>query len=208
MKFTRLRKSEMYEKLFNGMAVATFVGIAFITTTLPMIWEEPQEEKLPNQNFILPDIQVSTPDVSMALRLKTKDDSFGNVCEALSLIETATSVKEPRDFEPFKLVYVGEFFVTMYSATIEQCGSTDGITASGKKVTEDPTCRTVAVDPNVIPLGTKLVIDLEGYESIVWEASDTGGDIKNYWLDLYTDDEQLSKQFNPTYVNVWILEEI
>lgn len=206
MKCSNKRKSEMYEKLFNGMAVATLVGIAFITTTLPMIWEEPQEEKLPNQNFILSGIQVSNPDVSMALRLKTKDDAFGTVCEALSLIETATSVKEPRYFDVPELVYVGEFYITMYAATVEQCGNDLGITASGRKVTDDPKCHTVAVDPSVIPLGSYLII--EGYEGIIFRADDTGSAINGYDIDIFTTSEAESKTFNnQSGVKVWIIKD-
>lgn len=52
-----------------------------------------------------------------------------------------------------------------------------GVTASGMKAAVG----VVAVDPNVIPLGTKLYI--EGYGYAV--AGDTGGTIKNNKIDLY-----------------------
>ena len=42
---------------------------------------------------------------------------------------------------------------------------------------------------------------------MTFQATDTGGDIKNYWIDVYTESESLSKTFNPTYAEVWIIEE-
>lgn len=207
MKFTRLRKSEMYERIFNTLAVLTIGGIGFIAWSLPKVFETSEEIRTDKANISIPQMEVSIPNVKQTIRDKVVDDAIGHVTDAMALIEYTTSVKEPRHIELPKLTYVGNFYITMYAATVEQCGNSLGITASGKKVTEDPTCWTVAVDPKVIPLGTKLKIDLPGYENIVFEAADTGGDIKNYWIDVFTESEPLSKTFNPTYADVWIVEE-
>lgn len=100
--------------------------------------------------------------------------------------------------------YVGEFYCTAYYNSVEQCGSTDGITASGAKVDAGVT---VAVDPKVIPLGTTLYIcgfkneDHNGY----YLAQDTGSAIKNYDVDLYVDDEAYSKSFPNEYVDIYIV---
>jgi 3D (Asp-Asp-Asp) domain-containing protein len=108
--------------------------------------------------------------------------------------------------EAITLEYVGEFYITCYAATLEQCGSTSGITASGRKVTEDPTCHTVAVDPSVIPLGTYLII--EGYPGIVFRADDTGSAINGYDIDIFTTSESESKTFNNVSgAKVWIIKD-
>lgn len=57
----------------------------------------------------------------------------------------------------------------------------DGITYTGTMATEG---RTIAVDPNVIPLGTRVYID--GYGERI--AEDTGGAIKGNKIDIYVDD--------------------
>lgn len=198
----------MYQRIFNTMAILSIVGLIFIGCSIPALAsaEDPQEPALKAKNMA-PKPEVTLPDVSYAFEVKANREKALSVMESFGAIKTAIDSVEPELYIPPKLTYVGNFYITMYAATVEQCGNDLGITASGKKVTEDPTCWTVAVDPKVIPLGTKLVIDLDGYEDVIFEASDTGGDIKNYWIDVYTDSEPLSKSFNPTYADVWILEE-
>lgn len=198
----------MYQRIFNTMAILTVVGLIFIGCSIPALTSEDEaEEPALKAHNLAPNLNPKLPDVSYAFELKANREKALSVIETVNSIQEAIDSVEPELYIPPKLTYVGNFYITMYAATVEQCGNDLGITASGKKVTEDPTCWTVAVDPKVIPLGTKLVIDLDGYEGIVFEASDTGGDIKNYWIDVYTDSEPLSKSFNPTYADVWILEE-
>lgn len=197
----------MYERIFNALSVATVAGLLFIGCSIPALAETEEEVKVNHSPMTMPQMTVAMPDLSKAKQKKAAEDAWTKLSEAKDLVEIATSVKEPRYFDIPELIYVGNFYITMYAATVEQCGNSLGITASGKKVTEDPTCWTVAVDPKVIPLGTYLKIDLPGYENVTFQATDTGGDIKNYWIDVYTESESLSKTFNPTYAEVWIIEE-
>ena len=197
----------MYERIFNALSVATVAGILFIGCSIPALAETEEEVKVNSSPMTMPQMTVAMPDLSKAKQKKATEDAWTKLSEAKALVEIATSVKEPRYFDIPELIYVGNFYITMYAATVEQCGNSLGITASGKKVAEDPTCWTVAVDPKVIPLGTYLKIDLPGYENVTFQATDTGGDIKNYWIDVFTESESLSKTFNPTYAEVWIIEE-
>ncbi|NLI89363.1 MAG: DUF348 domain-containing protein [Epulopiscium sp.] len=74
-----------------------------------------------------------------------------------------------------------------------------GITASGM-----PTfVGMVAVDPRVIPLGTKLYV--EGYG--IAHAGDTGGAIKGNIIDLYMLNRQQTRAHGRRYRNVYILED-
>lgn len=78
--------------------------------------------------------------------------------------------------EPW-LVSLGKFTITAYCPCAACCGKTDGITASGTKAAEG---RTIAVDPNLIPYGTELVINGKTYI-----AEDTGGSVKGHKLDIF-----------------------
>lgn len=84
--------------------------------------------------------------------------------------------KDKRD----KAVYPeGQFTInaSAYTAAADECGKSDGITASGLKVKEK---HTIACPPQ-FPLGTKLKID--GYGTYVCE--DRGGAIKGNHIDIY-----------------------
>ena len=65
-----------------------------------------------------------------------------------------------------------------------------------------PSRGTVAVDPEVIPLGTKLHI--EGYGEAI--AADTGGDIKGNRVDLYMESEDECWEFGRQPVKVVVVE--
>lgn len=145
--------------------------------------------------------EVEAPDVSLAFEIKAnRTIAKAKIDCALALMAKIDAL-EP---EAIKLEYAGEFYLTMYAATVEQCGNSLGITASGRKVTDDPTCHTVAVDPSVIPLGTYLII--EGYPGIVFRADDTGSAINGYDIDIYTESESESKTFNNVSgAKVWII---
>lgn len=197
----------MYDRLFNTLAVLTLTGVTFIVITTPMLFDMEDDPQPLRKYRKCIDIDLSVSDVSAAFEIEANREKALTVIKSVEAIMDQVDSVDPVAVIPPSLVYVGSFYITMYAATMDQCGSTAGITASGKKVTEDPECHTVAVDPKIIPLGTKLMIDLPGYEGVVFEAADTGGDIKNYWIDVYTDDIPLSYQFNPTYADVWIVEE-
>lgn len=73
----------------------------------------------------------------------------------------------------------GEFTVnaSAYTAAADECGKSDGITASGLKVKEK---RTIACPPQ-FPLGTKVRIKDMG----VYVCEDRGGAIKGNHIDIY-----------------------
>lgn len=193
----------MYERIINGMAIATLFGIGFIVTALPMVFDEPEEE-LVKLNYHKPDVDILVPDVSFAFEVEQNREQARIVLDGLESIKATIDTVEPECLPP--LEYVGEFYITMYAATVEQCGNDLGITASGRKVTDDPTCHTVAVDPKVIPLGSYLII--EGYEGIIFRADDTGSAINGYDIDIFTTSESESKTFNnQSGVKVWIIKD-
>ncbi|WP_034723053.1 G5 and 3D domain-containing protein [Neobacillus vireti] len=73
-----------------------------------------------------------------------------------------------------------EFYVTATAYTAF-CNGCSGRTATGLNLRANPNMKVIAVDPRVIPLGTKVYV--EGYGYAV--AADTGGVIKGYKIDLF-----------------------
>jgi 3D (Asp-Asp-Asp) domain-containing protein len=92
-----------------------------------------------------------------------------------------------------------EFEATAYCACPKCCGKwADGITASGTKATVK---RTIAVDSNLIPLGSK--VEIEGLGTYI--AEDTGSAIKGKIIDIYFDTHEEALKFGRQKVNIRIL---
>jgi uncharacterized protein YabE (DUF348 family)/3D (Asp-Asp-Asp) domain-containing protein len=73
-----------------------------------------------------------------------------------------------------------EFYVSATAYTAH-CNGCSGITATGINLRSNPGLKVIAVDPSVIPLGSKVWV--EGYGYAV--AGDTGGAIKGMKIDLF-----------------------
>ena len=138
---------------------------------------------------------------------KINDDNSTVTTETLLSVEsepeTLLQVEEKtEETEAIPLVqeepeYITETFkLTAYCPCMQCCGKTDGITASGTKATEG---RTIAVDPNVIPFGTEVIIN--GHTYI---AEDKGGAIKDNRIDVYFDSHQDALEFGVQYADVLI----
>lgn len=85
------------------------------------------------------------------------------------------------------------FKVTAYCSCSKCCGSyANGITATGTTVTAG---RTIAVDKNVIPLGTTVYID-----GVPYVAEDTG--VSGNWIDLYMGSHEAALQWGVKYCTV------
>ncbi|MEW8985651.1 MAG: ubiquitin-like domain-containing protein, partial [Bacillus sp. (in: firmicutes)] len=73
-----------------------------------------------------------------------------------------------------------EFYVTSTAYTAS-CNGCSGTTATGINLLANPNAKVIAVDPRIIPLGTKVYV--EGYGYAV--AADTGSAIKGYKIDVF-----------------------
>ncbi|GAF66782.1 hypothetical protein BTS2_3686 [Bacillus sp. TS-2] len=88
---------------------------------------------------------------------------------------------------------------TAYTAECEGCS---GITATGIDLLADRNKKVIAVDPSVIPLGTR--VHVEGYGEAI--AGDTGGAIKGNKVDLHVPTKNEAIQFGRQNVKVTILD--
>ncbi|MBQ7950314.1 MAG: DUF348 domain-containing protein [Clostridia bacterium] len=98
---------------------------------------------------------------------------------------------------------------TAYDLSFQSCGKRPGdrgygITASGMRAQRG----VVAVDPRVIPLGTRLYIETADGSYIYGNAvaGDTGGAIKGNKIDLFMNSYSECMQFGRRTVNVYILD--
>jgi len=88
---------------------------------------------------------------------------------------------------------------TAYTADCEGC---TGITATGIDLKNDRNQKVIAVDPNVIPLGSTVKVD--GYGTAI--AGDTGGAIKGNIIDLHMPTTEDAMQWGRQEVKVEVLD--
>lgn len=93
--------------------------------------------------------------------------------------------------------YIGECTVTYYCCEpyAHVCGDGDGLTATGLPVTPG----VVAVDPEVIPLGSTVIIDGQAYL-----AADTGGTVRGNHVDIAVATHQEAEDLGTTTAEVWV----
>ncbi|MBE5821897.1 MAG: hypothetical protein E7311_04855 [Clostridiales bacterium] len=83
-----------------------------------------------------------------------------------------------------------------------------GVTASGYKITPGQNQKVIAVDPKVIPLGTKVYVQgVNGMSDYGYAiAADTGGAIKGNKIDIYVDQHGTTQWWTVGNAKVYIFE--
>lgn len=94
--------------------------------------------------------------------------------------------------------YLGVCKITAYCCEPYEhiCGTGDGLTATGIPVSPG----IVAVDPDVIPLGSTVVIDGQSYL-----AADTGGMVKGLHVDIAVATHVEAEDFGVQVAEVWVI---
>jgi 3D (Asp-Asp-Asp) domain-containing protein len=87
---------------------------------------------------------------------------------------------------------------TAYSAAD---GNGNRRTATGTKARRSSGYSSIAVDPRVIPLGTKVYVEGYGYAI----AEDVGGAIKGNIIDVFFNTSSECRSWGVKYVNVYVL---
>lgn len=100
------------------------------------------------------------------------------------------------DFEVVKTLKVEASAFTAY------CKGCSGKTASGIDLKKNPDIKLIAVDPKIIPLGTKVWV--EGYGIAV--AGDTGGSIKGNRIDVFVKTKKIALNWGRKNVEIKVLK--
>lgn len=102
---------------------------------------------------------------------------------------------------PAKQAPQGKTISVEATAYTAKCTGCSGVTATGINLNANPNAKVIAVDPNVIPLGSK--VHVEGYGTAV--AGDTGGAIKGNRIDLHVPTKSQALNWGRRTVEVTIL---
>lgn len=128
-----------------------------------------------------------------------------NCLEIEAITEEPENAAETGDPEP-EWTSLGEFKITAYCSCVRCCsvwaknrpvdenGEEIVYTASGERAEAG---KTIAVDPDVIPLGTKVKIG-----DAVYTAQDTGSMVKGNVIDIYFDSHESAVKHGVAYMEV------
>jgi 3D (Asp-Asp-Asp) domain-containing protein len=134
----------------------------------------------------------------MLIQTKQENKELKQQVRDLTVMITAerAELPEPARGGENRIKSIGTFKIYHYCQCTQCCGKTDGITASGTRAREG---RTVAVDPDVIPIGSTVVID--GHEYI---AEDTGSAIIGNKIDVFVNSHEEALQLGVDTAEVFI----
>lgn len=93
-----------------------------------------------------------------------------------------------------------EFYVTATAYT-PYCNGCSGFSATGINLRNDENLKLIAVDPNIIPLGSKVWVEGYGYAI----AGDTGGSIKGNKIDILVQTKQQAYSWGRKKVRIKVL---
>lgn len=117
----------------------------------------------------------------------------------LDALKSAQAQAQSDNMAGGQYVSLGKFTVSAYCACERCCNQwADGITASG--LPAEPGI--IAVDPNVIPLGSYVMID-----GVEYFAADTGGAIKGNRIDVFCEDHQSALEYGVQSHEVYLVAE-
>ncbi|WP_305071787.1 G5 and 3D domain-containing protein [Pseudalkalibacillus hwajinpoensis] len=112
----------------------------------------------------------------------------------------AADVKKP---EPkAKSEPAGKVLNVSTTAYTANCTGCSGITSTGFNLKSNPNAKVIAVDPSVIPLGSKVFV--EGYGTAI--AADTGGAIKGNKIDVFFSSKSQAYAWGNKTVQITILD--
>ncbi|WP_077298842.1 G5 and 3D domain-containing protein [Virgibacillus pantothenticus] len=95
----------------------------------------------------------------------------------------------------------GNTFTMSASAYTASCGGCSGFTTTGIDLNANPNMKVIAVDPSVIPLGSRVWV--EGYGEAV--AGDTGGHIVGNRIDVHVPSKKAAYSWGVKTVTVKVL---
>ncbi|WP_035511125.1 LysM peptidoglycan-binding and 3D domain-containing protein [Halobacillus karajensis] len=143
-----------------------------------------------NSSFIYPGDKLSLEGSAVADKKSTENTSNDNEAEA------AQTSSQPSEDGVVKTLNME---ATAYTASCEGCS---GTTSTGIDLKANPDQKVIAVDPNVIPLGSEVYV--EGYGKAI--AGDVGGSINGNRIDVFMPEKSDAIDFGRKTVEVKVYE--
>ncbi|SFA97012.1 3D (Asp-Asp-Asp) domain-containing protein [Lentibacillus halodurans] len=97
----------------------------------------------------------------------------------------------------------GKTITVTATAYTADCNGCSGITSTGVDLNDNPNAKVIAVDPNVIPLGSEVYVEGYGYAT----AADVGGAINGNKIDIHVPTKDEANDWGVRTVDVTIVNE-
>ena len=101
-------------------------------------------------------------------------------------------------------VFLGEYTLTAYCPCTRCCGKDDGITATGTLAAEG---RTIAVDPRVIPYGSRVLLIFPNGTQHTYIAEDCGSGVIGNRVDVFFSDHETARVFGVQSAMAYLTKE-
>lgn len=191
---------------YGALVTAIIVLIIAIAAVKAKAIDPAPQETAPTN-----ELEILTPETMT----HSEDDSKNTPVLESNLTQIADSDKVAEDFENENIevallagaTTIDDCTVTHYCICKECCGKDPdhpdyGVTASGLYALPNIT---VAVDPNVIPLGSDVLVDYGDGEIYFYVAADTGSGVAGNHIDLCVKDHQTAVELGRKTATVyWI----
>lgn len=171
-----------------------------ITLTEFMRWNEISGHLIyPGDQLALEDGEVSSPTSDV----KSSQEQVQTPAASPPTEKTQQETKPPVAKAPApSAAPSGKEMSVTATAYTAYCAGCSGITYTGIDLRSNPNQKVIAVDPNIIPLGSRVWV--EGYGEAI--AGDIGGAIKGNIIDVFLEDKQDALNWGRKTVNIRILE--
>lgn len=194
-KFEVVEDGNDWVKVVSGEDIG-YMSKEVVNVKLDLAVAVPVEPEITEDSGEKPDTEAAQPSADEAKEDDTDEEEDHSVEESVPAKEPESSEEETSSRQTSSgsaASHSGTFKVTAYCACARCCGSyANGYTATGTKVTAG---RTIAVDKNVIPLGTTVYID-----GVPYVAEDTG--VHGNTIDLYMDSHAAALSWGVQYCTV------
>lgn len=214
MKIEKSTKNKMWIGTVGASVVLAFGVFVHEAWEQDRLMEQKtvQIEKLKEENTSLTDevwtLKNKLQDVDA--RLKTSLETITSLETNSSMMteqinKLKTELQTKLNGKTYVQTKVFDIKASAYSQSDEE-DTADGITFTETKVQDN---RTVAVDPNIIPLGSLLYIESDSpLVGGFYVAEDIGGAIKGNRIDIFMSDRNKCFEFGKQQVKVTVLKEL
>ncbi|WP_085522743.1 3D domain-containing protein [Tuberibacillus sp. Marseille-P3662] len=154
------------------------------------------------QKLAINDMNTSQdPNTAEQSNKNDEKDKKAKKAQADAQTEQKVETKDKNKNEKNDKAQDESFTVTATAYTAKSAGG-NGVTATGINLNKNPDAKVIAVDPDVIPLGSK--VHVEGYGDAI--AGDVGGAIDGKKIDVYFPTKSKAKNWGERKVDVTVVE--